>query len=131
MVRARKSSTHGGTRTASPGKAYTNRTDLKQPVTAPTGQAYGERKAQVDAQRAIPLPQAPPVVPLGAPTQRPQEPLTAGLPVGPGPGPEALAPMAPPPQEAPILEMFQALYAQYPSNDLRTMIEELQYRGTT
>lgn len=30
------------------------------------------------------------VVPLDAPTQRPGEPLTAGLPHGPGPGPEAL-----------------------------------------
>lgn len=29
--------------------------------------------------------------PLDAPTQRPNEPLTAGLPSGPGPGPGALA----------------------------------------
>lgn len=32
----------------------------------------------------------PPATPFGAPTQRPLEPVTAGLPVGPGAGPEAL-----------------------------------------
>lgn len=39
-----------------------------------------------------PVPASPPpsMVPLDAPTQRATEPITAGLPVGPGPGPEAL-----------------------------------------
>ena len=32
------------------------------------------------------------VIPLNAPTQRPDEPVTAGVPFGPGPGPEALGP---------------------------------------
>ena len=35
-------------------------------------------------------PYAGELTPLTAPTQRPNEPVTAGLPVGPGPGPEAL-----------------------------------------
>lgn len=37
-----------------------------------------------------PGPAVPPrdVTPLGAPTDRPDEPVTAGVPVGPGPGPE-------------------------------------------
>jgi hypothetical protein len=34
---------------------------------------------------------APPTNLLTAPTARPNEPLTAGLPIGPGPGPEVLA----------------------------------------
>jgi hypothetical protein len=34
-----------------------------------------------------------PIVPLTAPTQRPNEPVTAGAPVGPGPGPEILGTM--------------------------------------
>ena len=103
----------GGRRAGKVGKAYANRTDLNRavPVQAPTGQPYGARKAQMDAQRAIPLapPPAPPgpqaggaAVPAGpAPgdlgsltraTERPSEPLTAGLASGPGPGPEALDP---------------------------------------
>lgn len=31
--------------------------------------------------------------PINAPSMRPDEPVTAGMPFGPGPGPEALAPM--------------------------------------
>ena len=83
---------------------------------AAAGQAYGERQAQVESQQAMPLPNmrqvnAPPmpagaqgqellhqarsanlVVPGGIthPTDRPDEPITAGLSTGPGLGPEAL-----------------------------------------
>ena len=113
---------------------YTNRTDLIGPAqlanqTAP-GQQYGDRAAQQQAQRAIPVaptalttggpPTGAPTPPqppaqqgppqlasilgqaaghngpgdntlLNRPTDRPNEPVTAGLPVGPGPGPEALS----------------------------------------
>lgn len=78
-----------------------------QPARAPQGQPYGEAKAQIDAQQQIPLPQpqqgAPQAagpsgaaaangvpyqpVPLFDPTERPDEPITAGLPFGPGAGP--------------------------------------------
>lgn len=103
----------GGPRTGTPGVAYSNRTDLNQPnrlpPTAATGQPYGQAKAQLDAQQAIPLqsgpslptppPAAAPDVPYQLPqagdflrpTERPDEPVTAGVPVGPGPGPEALS----------------------------------------
>lgn len=75
------------------GKAYSNRTDLNGPVKmdAPTGQPYGERKAQMDAQRAVPMgtPEVPTpsleamapsmvqprVTRLTEPTQRPNEDL--------------------------------------------------------
>lgn len=62
---------------------------------AATGQTYGKRKAQVEAQQAIPIPRAPSMSPGGAgafgrPTERPREPITAGRPTGPGAGPEAL-----------------------------------------
>lgn len=120
---------HGGPRSGKPGAAYGNRTDLnakpRQAVTAAAGQTYGERGVQEAAQQAIPLPA--PVVPLSAPTQRPNEPVTAGLPIGPGPGPEALAPMGAPPADAPVLELLQALYAQYPNNELRGLIEEAEF----
>lgn len=85
-----------------------------QPIRTPPSAEYGQAKALADAQRAVPLAQTPPVpaapapsapaavgpypgevTPLDAPTQRPNEPLTHGLPVGPGAGTEVLGAMAP------------------------------------
>lgn len=104
----------GGKRQGRPGQAYGNRTDLnakpRAPITAVPGQPYGEAGAQIEAQRAVPMgvpglptpPRGrmgnpPPVssvttdpIPLDAPSMRPGEPVTAGVPSGPGPGPEAL-----------------------------------------
>lgn len=59
---------------------------------------YGENKdfrniqqgAAMAQSEAQPAPQMPPVTPLGAMTQRPNEPITTGIPLGPGAGPEAL-----------------------------------------
>lgn len=68
------------------------------PQTPAPGQQYGQGVAQQAAIRAVPL-KLPPTMPgqdiaqptsLSAPTQRPQEPLTAGASFGPGPGPESL-----------------------------------------
>lgn len=94
-----------------------NRTDLNQPpiepVTAVPNQPYGEAGAQRAAQSAVPIgtPATPVPAPLTAapargagasvgaapgslpflhPTNRPNEPITAGLPFGEGPGPEVL-----------------------------------------
>lgn len=99
------------------GGAYQNRTDLAAPqsrpqaIQVPTGQPYGERQANVESQQQMPLNQEQPTVssvdpyqaaiqaaeatpfaPVGlnAPTERPNEPVTAGLSSGPGPGPAAL-----------------------------------------
>lgn len=85
----------GGPRVGTPGKTYTNRTDLNtQRVMARPSQQYGERAAAEQAQRDVPLPAMPlpgdPTIALGAPTTRPDEPVTAGLPFGDGPGPEVL-----------------------------------------
>src|SRR5215472_9782195 len=105
----------GGSRSGTPGSAYTNRADLnapKLPATAPTGMPYGEHQQLVQGQQAVPAAPPPspapsaapanplqpgalrpfPGTPLMAPTQRPNEPVTAGLPMGPGPGPEVLGP---------------------------------------
>jgi hypothetical protein len=102
----------GGPRQGTPGKTYTNRSDLntnkKLPIQVAPSQQYGQGVAQRSAQQAVPMaggpalpsPQvSPAAVPapvpgagggLARPTDRPGEPLTAGLPIGPGPGPEAL-----------------------------------------
>lgn len=86
----------GGYRHLKPGDSSANRTDLNAAPRVASGvqspPVYGEKKQQAESLRAVPLPQSTPVpvTPLGAPTQRPKEDVAAGLPVGPGPGPEAL-----------------------------------------
>ncbi len=60
---------------------------------------------------------------LADPTARPDEPLTAGLPTGPGPGPEALG-GASAGAMSPIDEI-RALYAAYPTDDMRRLIAYL------
>ncbi len=103
---------NGGRRVGTPGTLYPNRSDLRQAPKAAGGQEYGKAGAQIAAQRAVPLPAAPPVAPapsppggaagpgpagpadlgpFNRPTERPGEPLTTGIPSGPGAGPEALA----------------------------------------
>ncbi len=66
---------------------------MAQPISAEPNQPYGQAGAQREAQRSMPLPS---MTPLSAPSQRPSEPVTAGLPVGAGPGPDVLT--APPGQ---------------------------------
>lgn len=77
-----------------------------QPARYIAGLPYGEGQATMDLQRSAPMaggnvPQAPtgtapggpPIAPMpefGAPTERPQEPVTAGSPFGPGPGPSTI-----------------------------------------
>jgi hypothetical protein len=108
-----------------------------QRVTARPSQQYGERAAAENAQRAVPLPAMPapgdPSVALGAPTQRPDEPVTAGLPFGPGPGPEVLpasAGVVPDPgQPDQAKATLVALYQKFQYPELLDMIEELDRRG--
>lgn len=102
----------GGRRELPVGQASGNRTDLNQhlPVEVASGQPYGQRTQQENAQRAVPMGSTPavtqPMVPLQRtlnqaapkagslpfldPTNRPNEPVTAGLPFGAGPGPEVM-----------------------------------------
>jgi hypothetical protein len=93
--------------TSGPG-ALSRRTDggPGQPVRAITGGPYGSSQAFQAMEQAAPMAgQAPtpspgktpppqgaamPVIPFGAPTQNPDEPVTAGAAMGPGVGPDAL-----------------------------------------
>ncbi|MFD3531997.1 hypothetical protein [Streptomyces sp. NPDC058664] len=84
--------------------ALSKRTDggPGQPVRAPSGGAYGERQNLEQLQQAAPLSASPggeaesaqdvtaDLVGFGAPTQMPDEPVTAGAALGAGPGLEAL-----------------------------------------
>lgn len=108
----------GGPRQGAPGANYRNRTDMalgprKLPIQAAPGQAYGAAKQQTDAQRSLPMASAPtstvdahqqareftppPVVPMSAPSMNPTEPVTAGVPSGPGPNmpPQPALPASP------------------------------------
>lgn len=119
----------GGARQGKPQQAYPNRSDLSgtQPVQAATGQAYGEAGRQRLAQAAMPLPQGAPadMKPPGSlggltrGTENPNEPITSGLPMGPGPGPEVLANT---PDDA--VEFLRGLYLRYPLDELREIIEQ-------
>lgn len=62
-----------------------------QPMQSYTGGTYGNNKAMAEQQSGAPLagnpmPEMPPLVGLNAPTQFPNEPLSAGANYGEGPG---------------------------------------------
>lgn len=75
-----------------PGK-FSKRTDRQGAKQLPNA-AYGEQKQFQAEQAGAPMAKAPnpmaDVVPLTAPTRRPDEPVTAGVDAGPGPGSEIL-----------------------------------------
>jgi hypothetical protein len=79
--------------------ALSRRTDGAQPVMNITGGKYGENKELTELQGSAKMAQSQPsgapvpggapasskVTPLFSPTERPQEPMTAGMPFGEGP----------------------------------------------
>jgi hypothetical protein len=145
MVRKRKTppdgrANNGGRRVGQPGQNYPNRSDLRaQAPTAPRGQQYGQAAQQMRSQAAVPMAGAPPPQAFAAPaaprgpdpgsfgdflrpTERPDEPVTAGAPVGPGPGPEAL-----PPTGDTTIDEIRALYMQYGQPEsIREILEDLE-----
>ena len=125
----------GGKRNGRPGASYPNRSDLnRQPVRTVPGQTYGQAGQQAAAQKAVPLPQSQPVpqqpfVPpdpglLSAPSARPNEPVTAGVPIGAGPGPEALGPYSGP--DDMVLAKLRAAYANEPNPGLEALIARME-----
>lgn len=115
-----------------------------QPAQAPKGQEYGQAGQQLAAQGIQPIAKSPLASPgrprvsagndasasggvlpgdipgLTDPTAVPGEPITAGLPSGPGPGLEALNTAAFGPQE---LSVLRGIFLKYPNDDLRRQIE--------
>lgn len=74
----------------------------------------------------------PTLVPMDAPTQRPDEPITAGAPFGPGAGPSF--PVEPPQGPAPeavdaVSATIRAAYAAYPSPALASLMDYLEAQG--
>lgn len=137
----------GGRRSGRPGAKYPNRSDLAlSPRTAPsvaiTGQGYGKVTANAQTQAVVsgassaaraasPTPTIPrpggvalPPVDLFGPTDDPNEPVTAGLSMGPGPGPEALGHT-----DAPSLALRSWLIEHPFDEDVRQVIEILESEG--
>lgn len=155
MPRARKppgangQDPRGGPREGIQGHSYPNRSDLQQnaraqPVRTAGGQEYGARAAQERAQQVAPLPAqsaapAPqpgqgPFMPrisaddvpnLTDPSRRPDEPLEAGLPFGPGPGPRMSTMAAP----NPTAEQVRALLLAHPTPELRELLTQIELGG--
>lgn len=62
---------------------------------------------------------------LDAPTQRPDEPMSAGVDWGPGPGSEALFPAGLPSGDR-LVDELRAVYVRTNAEALREIIEELE-----
>jgi len=93
-----------------------------------TGQTYGQRAMQERAQDVVPTgPPPTDVVPLGAPSQRPNEPITAGLPMGAGPGPEAIQPVGIQPGSLEdLLLTIRAVASRYPNPAIMSLLADLE-----
>ena len=118
-------------------KNYSNRTDLRNPAQkiakqAATGQAYGEAKQQMDAQSAVPM-GASPV--SAAPQPQVQRPTPGGLGDLARPTERPGDLMTPMYQNTPmmfnssdpVMTELSALYAQYPNDDLASLLSALKY----
>lgn len=126
----------GGTRTAKAGATYANRSDLNGSADATYGDGVNAEVVRT-ATPNTPRPPAPTsggggmvgpgaIGPLDAPTDRPDEPLTAGLPIGPGPGPAGMAAL---PEINPDIERLRALARHYPSPDVMRLIALAEARS--
>ena len=119
--------------------AYPNRTDLnnatnpKVAAKAAPGQTYGKATEQLNAQKAMPIAASPsdarPQVTPGSlgdfarPTDRPQEPITAGVNFGDGPNAvQAGIPLEPRTQDA-VLDRLRVIYKNFPNEDLADLID--------
>lgn len=119
----------GGKRQGTQGKAYSNRTDLAVNYGSNGSAASGGMEAPAEQTPLMrPVIGADQVPNLSDPTMRPDEPVTAGLPVGPGSGPEALGPMPPPPAD-PVRQVVLAMMQVAPNPDLIRVLARLDYEG--
>lgn len=117
--------------------SMSERTDLnvsKQPARYISGMPYGEGQAIYEQQTAAPMAVNPlaevasEVTPITAFTQRSQEPITAGVDIGAGPGSEALAPMPMQPQPS-LADTFNQLIKFDPSGDAELVYRRLVDEG--
>ena len=125
--------------TSGPG-ALSQRTDggPAQGAKYMSGLPYGEGRSTYDQQTAAPMagsaptppapemPSGPPMLSLNDPTQRPDEPLTAGIDIGDGPGSEVM-PMANRGQS--LVDTIRYLAQFDPSGDAELIYRRLTDQG--
>jgi hypothetical protein len=128
---------------------YPNRSDLRNPATrkvAFTGQTYGDAAQQAAAQGQVAPGSAPTTVEAqqmaaqqaprprpGAqqflrPTERPNEPITAGADFGAGPTAQQAGIVSRIIPEDNTLETLRALYSRYPSPELARLLHNMRIR---
>lgn len=129
----------GGARQGKVGGQYSNRSDLRQAKPF-VGQEYGTATAQAQSLSQVPVtgpPQqglveamsqasVPPPGSLGSfgrPTET-TDPVTHGLPSGPGAGPEVLSTGT-----DDSVAQLKHIYMLFPNPDLRSLIEQAEGRG--
>lgn len=98
-----------------------------QPVMETGGFEYGGRQDFADIQGGAPMAASEPLpaaTPLFTPTQRPGEPVTSGVSIGPGPGPAA-----PPVVDGRASRRLAMLAAYDESGDMGFMADILMARG--
>lgn len=112
----------GGKRQGTPGKAYANRTDLQMaPDMSKNTAASGGMEAPPPPPAPGPPMRAPEDTPgLTTPTQRPDEPITAGMDMGAGPGSESLTGFDPRVAETQLMKKKWGPYLQHLTNDPET-----------
>jgi|688.fasta_scaffold1011448_2 hypothetical protein len=117
--------------------AQSKRTDLnvsQQPTRYISGLPYGEGQATYEQQKAAPMAINPlaevasEITPITAFTQRPEEPITAGMDFGAGPGPEVL-PMMPMKVQPSLADTFNQLIKFDPSGDAELIYRRLVDEG--
>ena len=117
--------------------SMSKRTDLnvsKQPARYISGMPYGEGQATYEQQTAAPMAVNPlaevafEVTPITATTQRADEPVTAGIDMGAGPGSEVLPPMPMKPQPS-LADTFNQLIKFDPSGDAELIYRRLVDEG--
>jgi hypothetical protein len=119
-------------------QAGTNRVAIQ----AATGQTYGKATEQMNAQRAVPMGASPTAVPAQAPrpmpgslgdltrpTDRPNEPITAGADFGAGPSSLQAGIMPAPSASNDVLEQLLYLNRLYPNPDVENLISVIRDGG--
>ena len=104
-----------------------------QPARYIAGLPYGEGQATMQQQMSAPMagpsapsaPMLPAITPLTAPTERPAEPLTAGMDFGAGPGSEALNL----PRERSLSQILESMVDVDPTGDVRELYNFVVSRG--
>jgi hypothetical protein len=117
--------------------SMSERTDLNvssQPTRYISGLPYGQGQATYEQQAAAPMAVNPlaevasDVTPITAMTQRPEEPITAGIDIGAGPGSEVMPPMPTQPQPS-LADTFNQLIKFDPSGEAELIYRRLVDEG--